>query len=72
VVDYPNLWGFARDVYQAGDLAETVVLDHVEEDYYRSHRDLNPSRFVAVAPDLDFSVPHERDRLDGGPPEPLT
>jgi putative glutathione S-transferase len=68
VVDYPNLWGFARDVYQTAGVADTVRLDHVKAHYYRSHTDLNPTGFVPVGPDVDFDATHDRDELPGEPP----
>jgi putative glutathione S-transferase len=68
IVDYSNLWGFTRDVYQLPGVAETVNLDHVKEHYYRSHTDLNPTRFVPVGPDLDFEAPHDRAELPGEGP----
>jgi putative glutathione S-transferase len=71
LVDYPNLWGYARDLYQTGGTAETVDLDQIKEHYYRSHEALNPTGFVPVGPDVDFAAAHDREELPGEPPEPL-
>jgi len=71
VVDYPNLWGFARELYRLPGVAATCRLDHCTTHYYRSHADLNPTGIVPVGPDLDFDAPHDRDRLPGGPPAAL-
>jgi putative glutathione S-transferase len=71
LVDYPNLWGYTRDLYQTPGVAATVNVDHIKEHYYRSHTDLNPKGLVPVGPDVDFEAPHDRDRLPGGPPEGL-
>lgn len=71
VVDYPNLWGHTRDLYQLPGVAETVNMDHITEHYYRTHPHLNPKRIVARGPDLDFTAPHERDDLPGEPPAGL-
>jgi len=30
VVDYPNLWGYLRDLYQIPKVADTVYLDHIQ------------------------------------------
>jgi len=65
VVDYPNLWGFTRDVYGLPGVAETVNLDHIKEHYYRSHTDINPTGFVPVGPDVDFEAAHDREELPG-------
>jgi glutathionyl-hydroquinone reductase len=63
VVDYPNLWGFVRDIYQTPGVAPTVRLDHIKTHYFGSHETINPSRIVPVGPALDYTAPHGRDRL---------
>ncbi|WP_436923544.1 glutathione S-transferase family protein [Halosimplex amylolyticum] len=68
LVDYPNLWGFTRDVYQTRGVPGTVNLDHVKEHYYRSHEQINPTGFVPVGPAVDFEASHNRDELPGMPP----
>lgn len=61
IVDYPNLWGYLRDLYQVDGVSETVNLDHIKRHYYMTHPDINPTRFVPVGPvDLDFDMPHRR------------
>ena len=65
VVDYPNLWGHTREVYQLPGVASTVNMDHIEEHYYTTHTDLNPKQIVASGPDLEFTAPHGRDDLPG-------
>jgi len=62
LVDYPNLWGYTRDIYQHDGVSETVNLDHIKHHYYRSHTDINPTGFVPVGPDIDFTSPHGRKR----------
>lgn len=65
IVDYPNLWGYVRELYQWPGIRETVDLRHVKEHYYRSHPTINPNGIVAVGPVLDFEAPHGRDRFEG-------
>jgi putative glutathione S-transferase len=60
LVDYPNLWGYARDLYQVPGVAETVRMDHIKLHYYGSHRGINPTGIVPEGPELDFTVPHGR------------
>jgi putative glutathione S-transferase len=60
LVDYPNLWGYVRDLYQVPGVAETVNLPFIKEHYYRSHTMLNPSGIVPAGPVLDFTSPHGR------------
>jgi putative glutathione S-transferase len=60
VVDYPNLWPYARDLYQRPGIADTVRFDEIRAHYYRTHPQLNPSGIVAVRPDEDWDAPHGR------------
>jgi putative glutathione S-transferase len=63
LVDYPNLWGYARDLYQRPGFGETVNFDHIKRHYYMTHDQLNPSRIVPAGPLVDWSAPHDRARL---------
>lgn len=61
IVDYPNLWGYTRDLYQQPGIAETVAMDQIKRHYYMTHVSINPTRIVPVGPLLDFEAPHGRD-----------
>ncbi|MFB6262057.1 MAG: glutathione S-transferase family protein, partial [Bradymonadaceae bacterium] len=67
IVDYENLWGFVRDLYQTPGVADTCNLDHITEHYYASHESVNPRGIVARGPDLDYLAPHGRGELPGEP-----
>lgn len=69
LVDYPNLWGYTRDLYQLPAVADTVELSHIKAHYYRSHTDINPTGFVPVGPELEFEAPHDRRALSGSTPD---
>ncbi len=60
VVDYPNLWGWARELYQWSGVAETVHPDHFTRHYYFSHDMINSHRIVPIGPDADWTEPHGR------------
>lgn len=60
IADYPNLWGFTRELYQMPGVAETVNMDHIKRHYYESHGTINPTGIVPTGPDIDFTVPHGR------------
>jgi putative glutathione S-transferase len=62
VVDYPNLWGYARELYQRPGVAATVALDQIKRHYYTTHDELNPKKIIPVGPDYDWSEPHARGR----------
>jgi putative glutathione S-transferase len=60
LVDFENLWAYARDIYQTEGVADTCNMNHVKAHYYRSHEDINPTGFVPVGPALDWDAPVER------------
>ena len=60
VVDYANLWPYARDLYQQPRIAETVRFDEIRRHYYGTHPMINPTRIVALRPDEDWGAPHGR------------
>ena len=60
IVDYRNLWDYARDLYQTPRIAETVSLEQIKRHYYTTHDMINPSHLVPVGPDIDFLAPHGR------------
>ena len=63
IVDYPNLWGYLRDLYQIPGVAETVNINYIKMHYYGSHETINPTRIIPVGPEIDFNAPHGRERL---------
>ena len=63
LIDYPNLWAFARELYQWPGVAETVNFDHIVRHYHYSHESINPHRIIPINPVLDWSEPHGRERL---------
>lgn len=60
LADYPNLWGYTRELYQVPGVAETVRFDHIKGHYYRSHTTINPSGIVPAGPILALDAPHGR------------
>jgi putative glutathione S-transferase len=60
LVDYENLFGFTRDIYQTGTIAATCRPDHIKNHYYQSHLFINPTGIVPAGPRIDFSAPHGR------------
>jgi putative glutathione S-transferase len=63
IVDFPNLWGYLRDLYGQPGVAKTVDFGHIKRHYYRSHESINPTRIVPKGPILNFNEPHDRERL---------
>ncbi len=63
--DYPNLWGYVRDLYQLPGIAETVDISYIKEHYYRSQLAVNPNGVVPCGPEIDYSAAHGRETLGG-------
>ncbi len=63
IVDYPNLYGYLRDLYQIEGIAETVNFDHIKRHYYITQDEINPTRIVPIGPLQHLDAPHGRERL---------
>lgn len=63
ITDYPNLYGYLRDLYQYPGVAHTVDFDHIKRHYYMTHDDINPTRIVPIGPLQHLDTPHGRERL---------
>jgi putative glutathione S-transferase len=63
IVDYPNLSGYLRDLYQVRGVRETVNIDHIKRHYYITHDDINPTRIVPIGPAQNLDASHGRGSL---------
>jgi glutathionyl-hydroquinone reductase len=62
LVDYPNLWAYARELYSVPAFRETTNFDHIKRHYYVTQKMVNPSGVVPKGPLIDWDEPHGRDR----------
>ena len=60
LIDYPNLWAYARELYQWPGVAATVRPDHYIRHYHYSHETVNPFRIIPIGPVIDWEAPHGR------------
>jgi putative glutathione S-transferase len=60
IVEYPNLWGYTRELYQWPGVADTVAMDQIKRHYYTTHDELNPKRIIPVGPAPEWNSPHGR------------
>ena len=60
LVDSPNLWAYARELYQVPGVAQTVDFHHIKQHYYGSHKSVNPTGIVPIGPVIDWDEPHGR------------
>lgn len=63
LVDHPNLWAYARDLYQRPAFGGTTDFDQIKRHYYITQRNVNPSGVVPKGPPLDWAAPHGRGGL---------
>ena len=66
--EMPNLWGYARELFQTPGFGDTVDFDQIKKHYYIVHEDINPTQIVPKGPVLNnWLEPHDRDRFGGSP-----
>jgi glutathionyl-hydroquinone reductase len=65
LVDYPQLWAYARDLFQRPGFGDTTDFDHIKRHYYMTHEKLNPTRIVPKGPLVDWMEPHGREGMGG-------
>ena len=58
--EYPNLWGWTRELYQIPGVAGTVDFNHIVRHYHYSHDTINPYRIIPINPIIDWMQPHGR------------
>lgn len=51
LTEMPNLWAYARDLYQTPGFGETIDFEQIKQHYYIVHSDINPSGIVPKGPD---------------------
>lgn len=66
--EMPNLWGYARELFQTPGFGDTVDFEQIKRHYYVVHEDVNPTQIVPVGPDLsNWLEPHDREKFGGSP-----
>lgn len=64
----PNLWGYARDLFQTPGFGDTVDFQQIKEHYYIVHKDISPTGIVPAGPQLEnWLSDHGRKALGGSP-----
>ncbi|MBP1736236.1 MAG: putative glutathione S-transferase [Oscillospiraceae bacterium] len=68
LVDFPNLWGYARDLYQTYGFGDTTEFDAIKRGYQLGDIAENPYQLLAKGPDLSgWETPHNREGLSKTP-----
>jgi putative glutathione S-transferase len=63
ISDYPNTFGYMKELYQVPGVAETVNFDHIKRHYYFSHTMINPTQVIPVGPSQDLMSAHGRENI---------
>ncbi len=64
LAEMPNLWGYARDLYQQPAFGGNTDFGQIKSHYYEVHTQINPSGIVPKGPDpAVWLEPHDRERL---------
>lgn len=63
LVDYPNLWAYARDLYRIPAFREFTDFDRYKADYIRNFPALDPSGVIPIGPIADWDEEPDRARL---------
>jgi putative glutathione S-transferase len=61
--DYPNIYGFVREIYQIDGIKQIVNINEIKNGYFGSHLMINPTGIVPRGPDIDYDSPHGRDHF---------
>jgi putative glutathione S-transferase len=65
LADYPNIWAYARDLYQRPGFGDTTDFTQIKLHYYQTQDWINPSRIVPKGPYVSWLAPHGRESLAG-------
>jgi putative glutathione S-transferase len=61
LTELPNLWGYARDLFQTPGFGNNTDFEQIKRHYYVVHSDINPSGIVPAGPDpAVWCTPHGR------------
>lgn len=63
LIDYPNLWDYTRELVQMPEITPTIHPEVYKLGYYSKSAERNPFGIVPKGPEIDFTLPHGRERL---------
>ncbi|MFR3729099.1 glutathione S-transferase family protein [Lacrimispora sp.] len=63
ISEFPNLWGYVRDLYHQPGFGDTTDFDAIKKHYHLCAVSNNPFGLLPKGPDLSgWNTPHERDK----------
>lgn len=64
ICEFPNLWGYVRDLYEQPGFGDTTDFEAIKRHYHLCAVSNNPFGIVPLGPDLsNWKAPHGRERL---------
>jgi len=64
LTEMPNLWGYARDLFQTPGFGDNTDFDQIKAHYYVVQTDINPTQIVPHGPDpAVWLTPHGREGI---------
>lgn len=60
LADYPQLWDYARFLYQQPAFRDTTKFDQIKRHYFTTHPHINPTRIIPAGFDVDWDAPTHR------------
>jgi len=68
LIDFPNLWGYAKDLYQTPGFGDNTDFDAIKRGYQLGSHSHNPYGILAKGPDVSiWNLPHGRAKLSRDP-----
>ena len=66
--DYPNLWGYARDLYEESAFGDNTNFEAIKKHYHLCCLKTNPNYILPLGPDVSiWKIPSGRERLSRDP-----
>lgn len=64
IIDFPNIWNYAKDLYQTPGFGDTTDFDSIKRGYQLGNHANNPHQLLAKGPDVSiWNEPHNRHRF---------
>lgn len=65
IIDFPNIWNYAKDLYQTPGFGDTTDFTAIKKGYSLGNVSSNPYQILAKGPDTSiWNEPHDRDRFN--------
>lgn len=65
IIDFPNIWNYAKDLYQTPGFGDTTDFEAIKQGYQLGNLEDNPYQLLTKGPDTTiWEAPHDRDRFN--------